>query len=308
MDYLISLVIPTNGISEWVIPVLDSIYSQSISENLFEVIVVNNGDNTVFENLMLKYSEKHNNLIYKKTDADLFLNQIEGFKLARGSFIKFINHRTILVQGALQYLIDFVEKNESRHPITYFLNDTSEILIPNKITSEFDSFVYGLGKYSSWSGGVSCWREDLHEILTKSTINNNDLFPHLIFVFFYKEDRDYLIDNTHLVQEIPTEYAKKGKYDIFYAFGVQFVDAINKLENQNMIFISTKEHILNENKKFLIYLYSTFVILRKPCSYDLSSSRTSLNYFYDYKMIRRASFKRLVNRLKSRIRGKLIGK
>ncbi|HEM3178645.1 TPA: glycosyltransferase family 2 protein, partial [Streptococcus suis] len=153
MDYLLSLVIPTNGISEWVFPVLDSIYGQKINENIFEVIVVNNGNNTEFENLMLNYSEKHNNLIYKRTDADLFLNQIEGFKLARGSFIKFINHRTILVQGALQYLIDFVKKNEFRRPITYFLNNTSEILIPNQITSEFDSFVYGLGKYSSWSGG-----------------------------------------------------------------------------------------------------------------------------------------------------------
>ena len=52
---LISLCIPTNGIIEWVFPVLDSISAQKVDEQLFEVIVTDNGTNIDFYNQMLKY-------------------------------------------------------------------------------------------------------------------------------------------------------------------------------------------------------------------------------------------------------------
>ena len=42
---LLSLCMPTNGISEWVFPSLDSIYNSSVDESLFEVIVTDNGNN-----------------------------------------------------------------------------------------------------------------------------------------------------------------------------------------------------------------------------------------------------------------------
>ena len=45
---LLSLCIPTNGISEWVFPVLDSIYNQKVDDSLFEVIVTDNGNNEQF--------------------------------------------------------------------------------------------------------------------------------------------------------------------------------------------------------------------------------------------------------------------
>ena len=56
-DYQISLCIPTNGVSEWVFPVLDSIYNQGVSEELFEVIVTDNGKNMIFREEMLQYAE-----------------------------------------------------------------------------------------------------------------------------------------------------------------------------------------------------------------------------------------------------------
>ena len=60
---LLSLCLPTNGIIEWVFPVLESIYSQNVDTKLFEVIVTNNGTNDEFHSMMLEYSQKHENLI-----------------------------------------------------------------------------------------------------------------------------------------------------------------------------------------------------------------------------------------------------
>ena len=89
---VISLCLPTNGIIEWVFPVLDSIYDQEVDEELFEVIVTNNGDDMRFHEKMEMYANQHKNLIYKKTDAYLFHNQLEALSLACDSFFKFVNH------------------------------------------------------------------------------------------------------------------------------------------------------------------------------------------------------------------------
>ena len=63
MGYLVSLCIPTNGVSEWVLPVLDSIYRDNVPENLFEVVVTDNGNNQAFESQMIDASKKHSNLV-----------------------------------------------------------------------------------------------------------------------------------------------------------------------------------------------------------------------------------------------------
>ena len=57
----LSLCIPTNGVTEWVVPVLDSIYREQIAEELFEVVVTDNGENKEFFWKMKEYSDLHQN-------------------------------------------------------------------------------------------------------------------------------------------------------------------------------------------------------------------------------------------------------
>ena len=84
MSKLLSLCIPTNGVIEWVRPVLDNIFSQGINEELYEVVVCDNGNDLKFEQMMREYEIVHNNLVYRKTTAYQFYNQIEAFKIASG--------------------------------------------------------------------------------------------------------------------------------------------------------------------------------------------------------------------------------
>lgn len=46
---LISLCIPTNGVIEWVFPVLESIYAQGVETALYEIVITDNGDNIEFK-------------------------------------------------------------------------------------------------------------------------------------------------------------------------------------------------------------------------------------------------------------------
>ena len=117
-----SLCIPTNGVVEWVMPVLDSIYNEKFDEGLFEVVVMDNGSNQEFHDAMIKYVKKHDNLSYYQTNASGFKCQIEAFKKAEGKFVKFLNHRMIILPGFLSYLHEFVKKNEKEKSIIYFSN------------------------------------------------------------------------------------------------------------------------------------------------------------------------------------------
>ncbi len=81
---IISLCLPTNGIIEWVFPVLDSIYSQDVDNSLFEVVVTNNGDNDKFDKMMMNYAGIHSNLIYKKNRCLYVLQSAGGIKARIG--------------------------------------------------------------------------------------------------------------------------------------------------------------------------------------------------------------------------------
>ena len=76
MNKILTLAIPTNGVVEWVLPVLDSIYQQNIDDEYFEIVITDNGNNKVFFDEIQKYKKKHNNIVYKKTTAQLFMNHL----------------------------------------------------------------------------------------------------------------------------------------------------------------------------------------------------------------------------------------
>ena len=56
---LVSLCMPTNGVIDWVFPVLDSIYNQNVDIDLFEVVITDNGNNAEFKKSIKGYLQTH---------------------------------------------------------------------------------------------------------------------------------------------------------------------------------------------------------------------------------------------------------
>ncbi|WP_022932658.1 glycosyltransferase family A protein [Treponema bryantii] len=282
---LLSICIPTNGIIELIFPVLDSIYAQNdVEQNLFEVVVMDNGENSEFKTKIKDFANKHSNLVYKETDYKGFLNESESYKVAQGIFIKFINHRTKLFPGAIQYFIDFIRNNETEKPCVYFSNGVIKQIKGVAEYSDFDSYVKNLRVWSSWSTGMGFWKEDFDRIPKDAEFN--ELYPHTTILFNEKKKSKYIIDNTVLLDEIPVSHANKGRYNLFYAFGIEYPGILSDLLRSNSISKKTFLSVKKENQKFLIGLYLDFVILKHPCSYDLSERKESLNVFYNYNKIK----------------------
>lgn len=279
MDYLISLCIPTNGVSEWVFPVLDSIYVQGVDEKLFEVVVCDNGNNKDFQKQMVNYCQKHVNLNYGRTDAPLFLSEPETYRMAKGKLIKFINHRTKLRKGALKYWIDYAVRygNDAAPPILYFSNGTLSLTSVAHFDS-FSDFVCALKIYGTWSTGMAIWKKDFDKI--PSNEQYNELFPHTTLLFHERKRANYIIDDTRLLDEVPANHSKKGKYDLFYAFAVEWMMILGDLLRSKDITYQTFTALKKETLKFCVSMAFDFMILRKPCSYDTSSFWQSMKVFY----------------------------
>lgn len=303
---LLTLAIPTNGVTEWVLPVLESIFSQAEENDDFEVVITDNGKNEAFRDKITEYQKRHQNLFYKKTDAYLFLNQIEAFKEARGEFIKFVNHRTVLRPGMLKYLLDFARDNIEEKPITYFMNGNGTGQKRIEICNNFDDFVRTMSYRSSWSGGICCWKTDLHKIIETGV--HSTLYPHIAFIFTEKNRSRYIVDNTRLFEELSVEKEKKAKYDLFFAFGVEYLGILCNLLRNRDISPETFLKIKKDQKSFIVELYIKFVILKKKASFDTSSFQTSLEVFYSYSSIKWAVFPYLIKytfqKLKKRISSK----
>lgn len=298
----LSLCIPTNGVIEWVVPVLDSIYEQEADQNAYEVIVTDNGNNQEFYTRMQEYEKKHENFTYKKTDAKQFLNQIEAFKLAKGYLIKFINHRMKLLPGAVQYLLEFTVRNAVQRPGIYFLNEAIKNRSREIICNNFNEYIKNLSFFSSWSAGIAIWKEDFENIDLDKPFNL--LFPHINILISERKKLLYIIDNTKLLETIPVSSISKGSYDLFFAFSVEYIDIMLGLVKDRDISIGTFLKIKKETGKFIAQQYMEFVLQKKPCSYNLDSFETSVNVFFSVHSINR---KAQELRVKSLIK-KLIGK
>ena len=275
MIYL-SLCIPTNGISEWVFPVLDEIYKQNVDLSLFEVIVTDNGKNDDFYKHMLQYAEHHRNLIYKKTDAIMFQNQIEALKLANGEYLKFLNHRAILEEGALEWILNVIKDNIDTKPVIYFANGVIPKITLKKCTS-FDNFVRGLEQYASWTTGVGIWKSDFEQI--PENWKYNDISPHSDVLFWIRKDREFIIDNKIWSHEIDESHANKGKYDLYKAFGVEEISVTLNLYIQGDISEDTLKYIINRYADCIAFYYMRFNILKEPCSYDISGFNKAMGIF-----------------------------
>lgn len=83
---ILSLCIPTNGILKWVIPTLESIYTQNVDNNLFEVIITDNGQDSELQKALGLYN--YPNLSYIKTNDSGFLNLVTCLEKGHGLFCK----------------------------------------------------------------------------------------------------------------------------------------------------------------------------------------------------------------------------
>ena len=300
---LVSLCMPTNGVVDWVFPVLDSIYDQRVDNSLFEIVITDNGNNEEFKKAIREYLPTHDNIVYAETQALPFVNEIESYKRASGELIKFVNHRTKLVPGTLQRMIDYVEKNINEKPVTYFANGVLKISKERHEFNTFDDFVRNLSYWSSWSTGMTIWKDDFDK-LPEDVSKFNELFPHTNVLFNERNRGKYVIDNSVIFDEMPQGKKPKGNYDLFFAFGIDYPGIILDLLRSKSISVTTYKKIVSDNLNFVSSLYYQYFIKKEYCSYDLNGIKSIYGVFYTESEVKLRMLSLGMNKIKRKIFGK----
>lgn len=273
-NIILSLCIPTNGVVEWVLPVVESIYSQDVNNNLYEVIITDNGSTDDLCNAIKDF--KYSNLHYYQTKAQGFENQTDAFEKCNGIFCKMLNHRSVMMPGSINALIALVEKYVEKKPIIYCAEGTidGDEIIECQNT---DEFVKNLSYRISWSAGVGAWKEDLVSLRCK---NVDKMFPHTLFLFELREESQYIIWNKKY--EKMSNDAGKGGYDLFLTFSVNFLDIINNLRIKERISNNTFVKVKKDLYKFLCLAYFWEKILPTKHTFILQNIAGSMAVYYGY--------------------------
>ena len=102
----LSIIIPVFNVERYIIRCLDSLYNQELSEDDYEVIIINDGSNDNSLLLAEKFKVNHKNLhIYIQENQGVGAARNKGISLAKGAYIYFIDPDDYLVAGVLNRLI-----------------------------------------------------------------------------------------------------------------------------------------------------------------------------------------------------------
>ena len=278
---ILSLCIPTNGAVEWVLPVIESIYSQRYDNEKFEVVVTDNGKDSQLPAHIAKMD--YPNLRYKQTTDEGFLNLVASLKEGKGLFCKMINHRSILTGGSIEKMVFLVDYYKNSQPMIYFSDgklNVGEVVE----CDDLDEFVRRLSYLSSWSAGIGFWKKDINNF---DNITLYDLMPNASLLFDARKDSKYVIWNIEYMRM--ENDSGKGGYDLFQTFAVGFLDIINDLRFKKRIsqesFIKVKKELYN----CLCNWYIFEVVLPTNHNFIIGDVRNSMSVYYsvfDYYMMK----------------------
>lgn len=236
---VISICIPCFKRLEQVRNTLKSIYEDNsdVELSLFEVVISDNDPESEVEKIVPEFS-KYENFSYHKTQCKGFMNSYYALTYGLGDFLKLHNSQIMFKPCVLKTLIEEVRANEEKKTLFFY---TSGLLcnFTSRHYNSFEDFMIALSYWSSWSGGMTIWREKFEKV---KGINLNHLFPHTS-LFLTQFDSDEFCINDTVIYDVQ-RVKKRGDHNKFEAFTRHYPALINqscieghiKIETRNKIF------------------------------------------------------------------------
>lgn len=110
----LSIIIPVYKVEKYIRDTLQSIYRQQYDENLFEVIVVNDGTPDDSMCIVAEFTNKHVNLhIVNQKNQGLSCARNAGLKIAKGEYVWFVDSDDTVTEGSIGKVIECAEKSKA---------------------------------------------------------------------------------------------------------------------------------------------------------------------------------------------------
>lgn len=106
---LVSIIIPVYNVEQYIEQCLSSIYAQDISEDIFEVIAVNDGTPDNSMSIVKTIASQHKNLvIINQENQGLSVARNTGLDHAKGEYIWFVDSDDWLTKDSLSIVLDTI--------------------------------------------------------------------------------------------------------------------------------------------------------------------------------------------------------
>mgnify|MGYP001351536500 CR=1 FL=1 len=259
----VSICIPTMNRAELLKKTLDSIVFDGVNKDLYEVIISDNSENSETLDLVNGYSGV--NIIYIRNDEKGFYNSINALIKSTGDFLKLHNDYTTFLPNEFNQFIEDVGFEYDKDTTVLFTNGE---LNKSSVVDNFNDFINHTSFYSTWSSAFSITSHQLSSVNHQKD-DVDEMFPHTSLLFNLVANR-YIINNHTYFKN--TQVEKKGGYNIFYNFGVLFLDMLEReflkgrISNRNFKIVKIKLLV-----KFLAPWYYKTVETKQGYTFDTSN-------------------------------------
>lgn len=103
----LSIIVPVYNVEKYICACIESIFQQGIDEDIFEVIIVNDGTKDKSMEMVTNIFSQHKNLtIVNQANQGLSVARNNGIKKASGDFILFVDSDDLLADHCLPFLLE----------------------------------------------------------------------------------------------------------------------------------------------------------------------------------------------------------
>lgn len=264
---IVSICIPTYGRVEILKNTLDSIFTQWVENEKFEVCISDNSPTDETEQMLKMYYSDKTNLVYNKSTCEGFLNSIEALKLGKGKFLKLHNNYTKFREGCLLKFIDFVSEYDDEKTTLFFtfgsINQDSDYVSYDS----FDIFMYSISYFSTWSTSFGIMSKDFQNICSKD-FKFDKMFPHTSLLFAMDSNKKFMVNNINYFNN--QDVGQKGGYNLPQIFGTRYIGMCKDLLLENKISEKTYDSIKQGILTFIAdwYLNVKFFAKKYTFSFD----------------------------------------
>lgn len=262
-NVFLSIIIPVYNAAQYIRQCVESIISQNINEDVYEVILVNDEtqDNSI--DVIDDIIECHSNfIVLEQKNGGPSLARNLGLSYARGHFIQFVDADDFLIQGAVSRMLDLALKNDVDILIADYIDmENKEMSIPDSsydgndfyVTSGQDFFIHG------FDNKTFVWRAIYKADFLR--YNNVCFFPGICF-----EDILFTIDcimKSSTCLKISSPLYVYRHHQLSYVHSID-VKKINDLSTVIAILYKAKHNINNSTirnkyKDFIFVIFKEFI-------------------------------------------------
>lgn len=287
-NVVLSICIPTFNRAILLERTLSALVSEpAFKSGIVEICISDNASTDHTEDVVKQYSTKFNNIKYNRNKENTVI--IDGnfpivAALASGTYIKFLNDYAYFKQGELDRIIEFITANIERKPVLFFsnknlLNKTDEFITCDSL----DSFVQAASYWTTWVLCAGMWREDFLSINDRDRKVEKYMWCPDNYLRLLSSGRKAIIYNREFCNI--SKLNKKGGYNIFQVFGINYLQLYDDYLNSKQI--KRKTYNTERYRLFRHFLINWYNVLYSssdnPFSFERNNSVNFLMVNYRFK-------------------------